>query len=70
MTVECVVEAGNLLGEGPVWDARAGALWWVDIKRPSLHRYSPDGSVREWRLPEAAASVAVRGRGGLILGLT
>ncbi len=34
-----VVEAGNLLGESPVWDAARKALWWVDIHGRSLHRY-------------------------------
>jgi len=69
ISVECVVRAGNLLGEGPVWDARVGALWWVDIKRATLQQYSPDSSVREWPLPEAPGSAALRRQGGLVLAL-
>ncbi|HLL58930.1 MAG TPA: SMP-30/gluconolactonase/LRE family protein, partial [Allosphingosinicella sp.] len=28
----CVADVKAVLGEGPVWDARDGALYWVDIK--------------------------------------
>jgi len=28
--IECVVECGNHLGEGPVWDAEERRLYWVD----------------------------------------
>src|SRR3989304_1366774 len=30
--VECVVPAGALLGECPVWSEREGLLYWVDIE--------------------------------------
>lgn len=39
--VRCLVRAHATLGEGPLWDARRATLWWVDIKRPTLHRYHP-----------------------------
>ena len=29
-TIECVLECGNHLGEGPVWDVEEGRLYWVD----------------------------------------
>ena len=28
--IECVLECGNHLGEGPVWDVEEGRLYWVD----------------------------------------
>jgi sugar lactone lactonase YvrE len=34
--VECVVEAGDLLGETPLWCDRSRRLWWVDIERLSF----------------------------------
>ena len=40
--VRCLWEAAAILGEGPLWSAREGALYWVDIKAPALHRYRPD----------------------------
>jgi D-xylonolactonase len=41
LTVECRWDLHAVLGEGPVWVARDGALWFVDIKRRHLHRYDP-----------------------------
>ena len=35
------VKRENLLGEGPVWDARAGRLYWVDIKGGRLEWLHP-----------------------------
>ena len=39
--VELVVDARATLGEGPLWDERAGLLYWVDILRHNLHVYNP-----------------------------
>ena len=39
--VVCAVRRENLLGEGPVWDARAGRLYWVDIKGRRLEWLAP-----------------------------
>ena len=39
---ESVVEAGALLGEGPIWDSRRGVLWWVDFRRQELHAFDPE----------------------------
>lgn len=42
--------AEALLGEGPTWDARAHALFWVDIKGGLLHAYEPKTAAqRTWR---------------------
>ena len=30
MKIECVLECGNHLGEGPVWDVESGCLYWLD----------------------------------------
>lgn len=36
----CVVHQANAsLGEGPIWDTRLEALYWVDIHRRRIHRY-------------------------------
>ena len=68
----CVWEAGAVLGEGPVWDARTGALWWVDIKGPAIHRLmlgdDPHacGDRRSWTPPFRVSALAPRSRSGLI----
>lgn len=37
--VTCVWDLKATLGEGPIWSG--GALWFVDIKGHSIHRYDP-----------------------------
>jgi sugar lactone lactonase YvrE len=41
--VDCVVRAGNNLGEGPWWDAAGQALWWVDAWGGRLWRSDARG---------------------------
>ena len=70
MAVRCVVDAGNLLGEGPVWEARTGTLWWLDIEGLLVQSYQPeDGAVSSWDLPEPAGALAIQAAGGLLLAL-
>jgi sugar lactone lactonase YvrE len=33
--VVCLVEAGAVVGESPVWVAEEKALYWIDIHRPA-----------------------------------
>jgi sugar lactone lactonase YvrE len=43
----------DLLGEGPVWSVRRGALFWVDILAPALRSLALDsGVVTSWDMPE------------------
>jgi L-arabinonolactonase len=56
-----------LVGEGPVWDDRRQALWWIDVKEPRLFRYDPaTGANRAFAMPERIGCVALRENGGLI----
>jgi L-arabinonolactonase len=65
--VRRVVNPQALVGEGPVWDDRLQALWWIDVKNPRLFRYDPaSGENRELALPERIGCVALRQGGGLI----
>ncbi|WP_158600842.1 SMP-30/gluconolactonase/LRE family protein [Teichococcus wenyumeiae] len=65
-----LVEARNILGEGPVWDDAEGCLWWVDIVGAELHRLRlADEAHDSWPMPERVAALALREEGGLVLAL-
>ena len=61
-----VVQAGNLLGESPVWDEIDACLWWVDIHGRSLHCWRERTGHGAWPLPEQVGSVGLHRDGGLI----
>lgn len=68
--VVVALRARAQLGEGPVWDAEAGELVWVDILGRRVHRYRPDdGATRTFPTPSAVGAVALRAGGGLVLAL-
>lgn len=41
MDVSVIYKTDSRLGEGPVWDERAGELLWVDIEKCELHFFKP-----------------------------
>jgi sugar lactone lactonase YvrE len=67
-SVRCVVEAGDRLGEGPVWAASEGRLYWFDIKGKRLAWYHPATRIRgAFALPLVASCAAPRAAGGLLV---
>ena len=74
-SIECVVAAGNHLGEGPVWDVEQGMLYWVDgtgrrVGNPSLWRLDPrSGKTENWSLDHDVGAMALRRDGGAVLAL-
>jgi sugar lactone lactonase YvrE len=61
---------GAELGEGPVWVERDRALWFVDIKKPAIHRLAPgDGSTRSWDAPALVGFIVPSDDGKFIAGL-
>ncbi|MCK0769411.1 SMP-30/gluconolactonase/LRE family protein [Chromohalobacter canadensis] len=60
--------AGNILGEGPLWDETEQALYWVDIKGHQLQCLA-NGNVRQWSLDEEITSVHRHAEGGFIVTL-
>jgi sugar lactone lactonase YvrE len=59
---------GAEVGECPVWDASTDSLWWVDIRRPVLHRQSADGaSLGRWALPSPVGAFALLAEGSRAL---
>ncbi|HVZ98854.1 MAG TPA: SMP-30/gluconolactonase/LRE family protein [Caulobacterales bacterium] len=67
----CVWALKATLGEGPIWVARENAIYFVDIKKPALHRYSlADGGRQSWDMPEPIGWVIPRAaKPGFIAGL-
>ncbi len=65
------VAAGNVLGEGIVWDARDQSLYWTDIAAATLWRHCPaTGETHTWRLPEPLGCLApCEADGWMLLGL-
>jgi xylono-1,5-lactonase len=65
----CIADVKAVLGEGPVWVEREGALYWVDIKGYKVFRYMLDGGVlKTWSTPYRVCSLAPRADGGFIAG--
>ncbi|BBK38618.1 gluconolactonase [Allostella sp. ATCC 35155] len=67
--LRCAVEAGDLLGETPIWCPRTRALWWIDIERPCLHRFDPATAEHRARPVQATwlGSLALRRAGGFLV---
>ncbi|HYW55559.1 MAG TPA: SMP-30/gluconolactonase/LRE family protein [Polaromonas sp.] len=66
--VVCVTETRALLGEGPTWSPRDGALFWVDILTPAIHRYDVQtGSDVEVKLGSMVSVVIPKATGGLLV---
>lgn len=66
--VRCVTRAHALLGEGPIWSPRDGALYWVDILTPSVHAWrASDGSSTETKLGAMVSVALPKATGGLLV---
>lgn len=58
------------LGEGPCWDDRRNAVWFVDIKGRKLHRYDlADGTTHSWDTPDQTGFALPAEDGSLICGV-
>ena len=65
--ITCVAPHRCVLGEGPVWDARTGTLFWVDIKDPAVHGLDPaTANTRRWPMPQPIGTVGLREGSGLV----
>ena len=68
MNVRCVVNAGDRLGEGPVWSPLEGRLYWFDITGKRLAWYEPATEASgSFDLPLRASAAAPRAQGGLVM---
>ncbi len=64
-----VVSCRNTLGEGPLWNAKEQAIYWVDIDEKKIQRYFLNTKKYEvFDLPIKICLMAFRSQGGMILG--
>jgi sugar lactone lactonase YvrE len=63
-----VLEAGNTLGEGVLWDAANRCVWWTDIQSARLYRYRWGSREPECReLPERLCAFALTDNANVIV---
>ncbi len=66
--LEHLLAVQNELGEGPVWDAEAQVLYWVDIYGQTFYRFSPTtGELRKVEVGLQVGVLAPRVSGGLVM---
>lgn len=59
----CVAPTGDVCGEGAVWHAAHSAVYWTDINRFLIHRYTlADQCVRTWFFEEPVTALALTDR--------
>ena len=59
----CVAPTGDVCGEGAVWHAAHDAVYWTDINRFLIHRFTPaNQSVRTWFFDEPVTALTLTDR--------
>lgn len=60
MDIEVVLKAGAIIGESPTWASEEKALYWIDVKKPALHRFEhATGRQRSWSMPSDIGAFAL-----------
>lgn len=73
--IECIAPVQSILGEGPIWNEREQALYWIDAWQPLILRWQhASARVDTWRLPDALnhepiGSLVFREAGGLVVAM-
>ncbi len=66
--LQVAVPCRNLLGEGPLWDIANQCLWWLDIYKSRLHRFSPgEQQTHKWELDTPATALSTLSDAKLLL---
>ena len=70
MNAELIVDARNAVGECPVWVPGENALYWVDIPKGGLQRWSAaTGHMAAWTAPQMLACIARTDAGNWVAGM-
>jgi sugar lactone lactonase YvrE len=68
MKAELLYSSQCYLGEGPLWDARSGVFYWLDINAARVYaRDWKDGYVHHWDFDDAVGFAALGNEGELLL---
>jgi L-arabinonolactonase len=63
------VKESCILGESPIWSVAEQALYWVDIKNPTIHRFHPGtGEHRKIRVQTEIGSIGLATDNRLVAG--
>lgn len=67
--VTCVLDAGNYLGETPIWAPAEQALWWVNCEQPAelIRWVRASGEQRRWPMPARIGGFVPKAAGGLLV---
>lgn len=67
MQIECVAAVGAQLGEGALWDAERGVLWWLDIRAAILHCHHAQSGINRSQVLECRlTALGLADKDGLI----
>jgi sugar lactone lactonase YvrE len=63
-----IAQTEDVIGEVPVWSVEEQALYWIDIFKPAIHRWTAaDDAVASWTPPEKLGAMALTDGGRLLL---
>jgi len=64
----CIAPTGDVCGEGAVWHAAQSAVYWTDINRFLIHRFtSADQCVRTWFFDEPVTALTLTQRDDVLV---
>lgn len=64
----CVAPTGDTCGEGAVWHAEHDAVYWCDINRFLIHRFTiADQCVRTWLFDEPVTALTLTNQPGVLI---
>jgi len=67
VTIEQIPGVSTIVGEGPCWDTRRQALWFIDLLGHAVHRLDEADRVTTWAVPESPAAIVPATDGRMVV---
>lgn len=68
MSIRCIADTRNLIGEGPLWHPEDNCVYWTDVNGFTIQRYGlADEALRLWRFAEPVCSLSLTTDPGRLL---